>query len=82
MIRFGDILPEGSEHFTAPVEVLHSRGPLLASTKGQSGVQEMQQLQAAAQEVGFNHHCAKNVPEPLQEQLPYWSCLTLEGPGL
>jgi hypothetical protein len=59
MIRFGDILPEGSDHFTAPVEDLHSRGPFLASTKGQSGVQEMQQLKAAAEEVGFTHHCCK-----------------------
>lgn len=52
VIRFGDMLPKGI-HPASPVldEDVQNRKPLLSSTQGQSGAQEMQQLQAAATEV-------------------------------
>jgi hypothetical protein len=52
VIRFGDILPKDI-HPASPVldEDVQNRKPLLSSTQGQSGAQEMQQLQAAATEV-------------------------------
>ncbi|XP_073390459.1 phospholipid scramblase family protein C343.06c isoform X3 [Physcomitrium patens] len=50
VIRFGDIHPDQSPHYIAPDEVLHGRGPLLTNTKQHSGVQEMHQLQTAAEE--------------------------------
>lgn len=52
VIRFGDIQPERSQQYIASDEVLHqSRGPLFTNTKQHSGVQEMQQLQTAAEQV-------------------------------
>lgn len=51
VIRFGDIHPDQSPHYIAPDEILHGRGPLLTNTKQHSGVQEMHQLQTAAEEV-------------------------------
>jgi hypothetical protein len=51
VIRFGDIQPERSQQYIASDEVLHqSRGPLFTNTKQHSGVQEMQQLQTAAEQ--------------------------------
>ncbi|KAH9560148.1 hypothetical protein CY35_06G091700 [Sphagnum magellanicum] len=51
VIQFGDTLPKGI-HPASPVldEDVQNRKPLLSSTQGQSGAQEMQQLQAAATE--------------------------------
>ena len=52
VIRFGDIQPGQSQQHIAPDEALHGRGPLFTNTQKHSGVQEMQQLQTAAEQVG------------------------------
>ena len=52
VIRFGDIQPGRSQQYIAPDEALYGRGPLLTNTEKHSGVQEMQQLQTAAEQVG------------------------------
>lgn len=51
MIRYGDMMPEHDHQYTAAEKDLHSRRPLLATGDGHSGAQEMQRLQAAAEEV-------------------------------
>ncbi|KAG0557781.1 hypothetical protein M758_11G152800 [Ceratodon purpureus] len=50
VIRFGDIQPGQSQQHIAPDEALHGRGPLFTNTQKHSGVQEMQQLQTAAEQ--------------------------------
>lgn len=51
VIRFGDIQPNHSQQYIASDDVLHTRGPLFTNTQKHSGVQEMQQLQTAAEQV-------------------------------
>jgi len=51
VIRFGDIQPGHSQQYIASDDVLHSRGSLFTNTQKHSGVQEMQQLQTAAEQV-------------------------------
>lgn len=51
MIRFGDVLPRSRFQYTAHNETLHNHKPLLSTKQTHSGLQEMQQLRAAAEEV-------------------------------
>jgi hypothetical protein len=51
MIRFGDVLPRSRFQYTAHDETLHNHKPLLSTKQTHSGLQEMQQLRAAAEEV-------------------------------
>jgi hypothetical protein len=50
MIRFGDVLPRSRFQYTAHDETLHNHKPLLSTKQTHSGLQEMQQLRAAAEE--------------------------------
>jgi hypothetical protein len=51
MIRFGDVSPRSRFQYTAHDETLHNHKPLLSTKQTHSGLQEMQQLRAAAEEV-------------------------------
>ncbi len=70
MIRFGDVSPRSRFQYTAHDETLHNHKPLLSTKQTHSGLQEMQQLRAAAEEVDLT--CSVSGGSLLFASVSFW----------